>query len=34
MSKILLVEDDPKEPKYIQTVRGFGYRWDAPVSGM
>lgn len=28
------IEDDPKDPKYIQTVRGLGYRWDAPVSGM
>ena len=22
------VEDSPSEPKYLQTVRGFGYRWN------
>lgn len=26
----LKIEDDPAEPKYIQTVRGFGYRFAAP----
>lgn len=23
------VEDNPSAPKYLQTVRGFGYRWNA-----
>lgn len=25
------IEDDPKDPKYIITQRGVGYRWDAEV---
>lgn len=28
----LKVEDDPSQPAYIQTVRGMGYRLDAPSS--
>lgn len=24
------IEDDPKEPTMIQTIRGVGYRFDAP----
>jgi two-component system, OmpR family, alkaline phosphatase synthesis response regulator PhoP len=27
------VEDNPAEPQYIQTVRGFGYRFSDPHSG-
>lgn len=23
------IEDDPSSPKYIQTIWGFGYKWDA-----
>jgi DNA-binding response OmpR family regulator len=26
--RVLLVEDDPKNPRLIQTVRGVGYRLD------
>jgi len=26
------VEEDPAEPEFIQTVRGFGYRFDMPKS--
>lgn len=26
------IEDDPAKPKYIQTVRGMGYRWNSEVS--
>ncbi len=22
------IEEDPKKPKYIETVRGIGYRWS------
>ena len=25
------IEDDPRNPRYVQTVRGFGYRFG-PVS--
>lgn len=28
----LKVEDDPSQPAYIQTVRGMGYRLEAPIS--
>jgi len=27
------IEDDPQEPQYIKTVRGLGYRFDAPEKG-
>ena len=23
------IEDDPSNPKYLVTVWGYGYRWDA-----
>jgi DNA-binding response OmpR family regulator len=26
----LKIEDDPADPRYVQTVRGFGYRFAAP----
>jgi DNA-binding response OmpR family regulator len=26
----LKIEDDPASPKYIQTVRGYGYRFASP----
>ena len=27
----LKVEDDPSRPQYLCTVRGMGYKWEAPV---
>ncbi|MEZ5395146.1 MAG: helix-turn-helix domain-containing protein [Bryobacterales bacterium] len=24
------IEDEPENPKWIRTVRGFGYRFDTP----
>jgi two-component system, OmpR family, phosphate regulon response regulator PhoB len=29
----LKIEDDPRQPSYIQVVRGVGYRFDGEVSG-
>ena len=26
------IEDDPSSPKYIQTIWGYGYKWEMPVS--
>lgn len=26
------LEDDPKEPRYIITQRGLGYKWDKEVA--
>lgn len=26
------IEDDPRKPKYIQTIRGFGYKFSSPHS--
>ncbi len=28
------IEDNPKEPKRIVTVRGMGYKWNAEASGI
>ena len=27
------IETDPKHPQYVQTVRGFGYRFEVPDHG-
>ncbi len=27
------IEDDPQDPKLVVTVRGVGYRYDAPANG-
>lgn len=28
------IEDDPRDPKFIKTVRGRGYRFEAPLLGL
>ncbi len=27
------IEEDPAEPKYIQTIWGYGYKWSIPAQG-